>query len=88
MPFACKRLHFRRLIFPWTDLLLGNCSYLDTCRHMKTCRYVHYQLDDNADQSDMLDGALVAKPVKQAVPKYLEVRGSAMQLTPHFNSLK
>ena len=33
-------LHFRRLVFPWTDASMGNCSYLDTCRHMKTCRFV------------------------------------------------
>lgn len=39
-PFACRRLHFRRLVFPWTDISMGNCSYLDTCRHMKTCRFV------------------------------------------------
>ena len=38
--FACRRLHFRRLVFPWTDISMGNCSYLDTCRHMKTCRFV------------------------------------------------
>ena len=33
-PFACNRLHFRRIMFDWTDPSLGNCSYLDTCRHM------------------------------------------------------
>ena len=47
-PFACEKLHFKRLIFPWTDPSLGNCSYLDTCRHMKGCKYIHYELDDEA----------------------------------------
>lgn len=47
-PFACDKLHFKRLIFPWTDPTLGNCSYLDTCRHMKGCKYIHYELDDEA----------------------------------------
>ena len=47
-PFACDKLHFKRLIFPWTDPSLGNCSYLDTCRHMKGCKYIHYELDDEA----------------------------------------
>ncbi len=45
-PFACGKLHFRRLIFAWTDPSLGNCSYLDTCRHMKGCKHIHYELDD------------------------------------------
>ena len=45
-PVACDKLHFRRLIFAWTDPGLGNCSYLDTCRHMKGCKYIHYELDD------------------------------------------
>lgn len=45
-PFACGKLHFRRLIFAWTEPGLGNCSYLDTCRHMKGCKYIHYELDD------------------------------------------
>ena len=45
-PMSCDKLHFKRLIFPWTDPTLGNCSYLDTCRHMKGCKYIHYELDD------------------------------------------
>lgn len=45
-PLACDKLHFKRLIFSWTDPSLGNCSYLDTCRHMKGCKYIHYELDD------------------------------------------
>lgn len=73
MPFACHRLHFQRLIFPWTDLSLGNCSYLDTCRHMKTCRYVHYQLDDSPQQAALMGEPAPPKALKQAVPKYLEV---------------
>lgn len=72
VPFACDRLHFLRLVFPWTDVSLGNCSYLDTCRHMKTCRYVHYQLDDS-EQAPAPGDLAVGKAPKQAVPKYLEV---------------
>ncbi len=75
-------MHFRRLVFPWTDVAMGNCSYLDTCRHMKTCRYVHYELDD-AQPGDALGattpGASGAKPgtpgkPRPAVPSYLAVR--------------
>lgn len=73
VPFACKRLHFQRLVFPWTDLSLGNCSYLDTCRHMKTCRFVHYQLDDDQEQPELMGDVMPARPTKQAVPSYLEV---------------
>lgn len=73
VPFACKRLHFQRLVFPWTDLSLGNCSYLDTCRHMKTCRFVHYQLDDNQETPEIMGEAAPSRPTKQAVPSYLEV---------------
>ena len=70
--FPCARVHFERLIFPWTDLALGNCSYLDTCRHMKTCRYVHYQLDDQPDVMTSEAAGSTAKP-KAAVPSYLAV---------------
>ena len=60
--YPCPRVHFERLIFPWTDVGLGNCSYLDTCRHMKTCRYVHYQLDDQADSMTPEAAGAAAKP--------------------------
>ncbi|KAB2054362.1 hypothetical protein ES319_A12G250300v1 [Gossypium barbadense] len=32
---ACKKVHFKRIIAPHTDISLGDCSFLDTCRHMK-----------------------------------------------------
>lgn len=69
--FPCHRVHFRRLVFPWTDLSMGNCSYLDTCRHMKTCRYVHYELDDEPElaAADAGDAAKGRPPV----PAYLAV---------------
>ena len=71
--FPCPRVHFERLIFPWTDPALGNCSYLDTCRHMKTCRYVHYQLDDQPDAMTP-EAAGAALKSKASVPGYLAVR--------------
>lgn len=37
-PVACSRLHFRRIIHPWTDERLGNCSYLNTCRNFRNCK--------------------------------------------------
>lgn len=42
---SCTLVHFRRLIFPHTDVSIGDCSYLDTCRHVESCRYVHYEVD-------------------------------------------
>ncbi|XP_022737968.1 N6-adenosine-methyltransferase MT-A70-like [Durio zibethinus] len=45
----CKKVHFKRIIAPHTDISLGDCSFLDTCRHMKTCKYVHYELDQTLD---------------------------------------
>ena len=83
--FPCPRVHFERLIFPWTDVALGNCSYLDTCRHMKTCRYVHYQLDDQADAMTP-EAAGPAAKAKAAVPSYLAVRTSTASCIPHFHS--
>lgn len=70
-PFACDRLHFRRLIFPWTDPSLGNCSYLDTCRHMKTCHYVHYELNDDPDP--VAPGPISGSKQRPPVPSYLKV---------------
>ncbi|EIE25150.1 MT-A70-domain-containing protein [Coccomyxa subellipsoidea C-169] len=69
--FPCHRVHFRRLVFPWTDVSMGNCSYLDTCRHMKTCRYVHYELDDEPDLAGPV--ATDAAKSRPPVPAYLAV---------------
>ncbi|KAK9819438.1 hypothetical protein WJX74_004366 [Apatococcus lobatus] len=68
-PFACSRMHFLRIIFPWTDRSLGNCSYLDTCRHTRTCKYVHYQLDEEPDVPE--DPQAAAAKLRPNVPKYL-----------------
>lgn len=77
-PFACEKLHFRRLIFGWTDPSLGNCSYLDTCRHMKACKYVHYELDDTVPATG---AEVVAKPSKPSVPDYLQALGEPQWVT-------
>ena len=66
-PFACGRLHFRRLLFPWTDVSLGNCSYLDTCRHMHNCKFVHYELDSVPEAGGK------ARQNRPPVPAYLQV---------------
>ena len=50
----CHRLHFRKVIKPWTDISLGDCSYLDTCRHPSTCKFVHYTADLSAEQAQIL----------------------------------
>lgn len=67
-PFACGRLHFRRLLFPWTDVSLGNCSYLDTCRHMHNCKFVHYELDSVPETGGK------ARQNRPPVPAYLQVQ--------------
>ncbi|DBB14193.1 hypothetical protein WJX82_003213 [Trebouxia sp. C0006] len=77
-PFACGKLHFRRLIFAWTDPSLGNCSYLDTCRHMKGCKYIHYELDDATPTAG---DETVAKPSKPSVPDYLQALGQPQWIT-------
>lgn len=77
-PFACDRLHFRRLIFPWTDPSLGNCSYLDTCRHMKTCHYVHYELNDDPDP--VAPGPISGSKQRPPVPSYLKALSEAQWL--------
>ena len=46
----CKKVHFKPIIKPHTEVSLGDCSYLDTCRHMDICKFVHYQIED----SDMI----------------------------------
>ena len=43
----CKKVHFKPIIKPHTDVSLGDCSYLDTCRHMDICKFVHYQIEDS-----------------------------------------
>lgn len=77
-PQACTRLHFRRLVFPWTDQSLGNCSYLDTCRHMRNCKFVHYELDTGGVAVNGRNGRGAATRPSQRdgppVPQYLQVR--------------
>ena len=41
----CKFVHYRRIITPYTDISLGDCSYLDSCRNMATCKYIHYCIE-------------------------------------------
>ena len=43
----CKKVHFKPIIKPHTEVSLGDCSYLDTCRHMDICKFVHYQIEDS-----------------------------------------
>lgn len=68
--YACPRLHFRKLIFPWTDEKMGNCSYLDTCRNINTCKYVHYELDPDPDA--YTPEHVQALEAKREVPAYLQ----------------
>eukprot|EP00197_Chlamydomonas_leiostraca_P016104 CAMPEP_0202858904 /NCGR_PEP_ID=MMETSP1391-20130828/1242_1 /ASSEMBLY_ACC=CAM_ASM_000867 /TAXON_ID=1034604 /ORGANISM="Chlamydomonas leiostraca, Strain SAG 11-49" /LENGTH=361 /DNA_ID=CAMNT_0049537881 /DNA_START=29 /DNA_END=1114 /DNA_ORIENTATION=+ len=83
---ACRRVHFRRLIYPWTDPSLGNCSYLNTCRNIRNCKYMHYEVDDEEEplqQSLINPGAAAAAAAtagrqqgggkgQAPVPKYLQ----------------
>ena len=75
---ACGRLHFRRLLFPWTDSGLGNCNYLDTCRHMHNCKFVHYELDGatGAAAGRNGKGAATRPSLRDGppVPSYLQAR--------------
>ena len=43
----CKKVHFKPIIKPHTEVSLGDCSYLDTCRHMDICKFIHYQIEDS-----------------------------------------
>lgn len=43
----CNRLHFKKIIQAHTDVVLGDCSFLNTCFHMSSCKYVHYQVDND-----------------------------------------
>eukprot|EP00929_Paragymnodinium_shiwhaense_P033764 TRINITY_DN18482_c0_g1_i1.p1 TRINITY_DN18482_c0_g1~~TRINITY_DN18482_c0_g1_i1.p1 ORF type:complete len:705 (+),score=148.10 TRINITY_DN18482_c0_g1_i1:176-2290(+) len=54
---ACSKIHFKKIIKPWTDESMGDCSYLDTCRHIDKCKYVHYTLDLTVEQAQYLNQA-------------------------------
>ncbi|KAI9359574.1 MT-A70-domain-containing protein [Zopfochytrium polystomum] len=44
-------VHFRRIIKPYTDLSLGDCSYLNTCHRIEEgCKYVHYELEPSGKE--------------------------------------
>lgn len=74
---SCCLFRRSRILQPWTDVSLGNCSYLDTCRQ-RNCKYVHYQRDPDPDLPDMGPGP-TASPV---VPSYLQVHHGAWRLAP------
>lgn len=40
----CDKLHYLQVILPYTDIKLGNCSYLNQCRRPH-CKHIHYQPD-------------------------------------------
>ncbi|KAG5680741.1 hypothetical protein PVAND_010230 [Polypedilum vanderplanki] len=50
-PFKCNKLHFKKIIQAHTDVVLGDCSFLNTCFHMSTCKYVHYEVDNEQTNS-------------------------------------
>ncbi|BFZ64926.1 hypothetical protein YB2330_006082 [Saitoella coloradoensis] len=43
---ACRdQAHFVPIVKPWTDIALGDCSYLNTCHRIATsCKYLHYDI--------------------------------------------
>jgi len=45
------KTHFRAIIKPYTDISLGNCSYLDTCRNSE-CKYIHFEIERNLDKKE------------------------------------
>jgi len=69
--FACPDLHFKRLIYPWTEISMGNCSYLDTCRNINTCKYVHYELDPEPDAYTP-EHVKALEKAKNKIPAYLQ----------------
>lgn len=67
--FKCNRLHFKKIIQAHTDVVLGDCSFLNTCFHMSSCKYVHYQVDNDEQaskaakisQQEPAEGVLIPK---------------------------
>ncbi|CAG8553929.1 6752_t:CDS:10, partial [Acaulospora morrowiae] len=74
---ACKKLHFRPMIRPHTELELGDCSYLNTCHRMDTCKYVHYELDDEEEKWTYIQrksippGVVFIPPTKVLPPQWI-----------------
>lgn len=34
----CDKIHFKRILKPHTDILLGDCSFLNTCYNINNCK--------------------------------------------------
>ncbi|MEW5313584.1 MAG: hypothetical protein WDW38_005141 [Sanguina aurantia] len=68
-PLACHRVHFLKQIYGYTDVSLGNCSYLDTCRNIRNCKYIHYKLDSAPDAPEHF--AAIVSRTQASVPTYL-----------------
>lgn len=68
----CNRLHFKKIIQTHTDVVLGDCSFLNTCFHMSTCKYVHYQVDNSehsANKASKISQQEAADTSQVLIPK-------------------
>jgi mRNA (2'-O-methyladenosine-N6-)-methyltransferase len=49
----CVKLHFKKIIKSHTQEHLGDCSFLNNCFNHDSCKYVHYQIEDHSNESDV-----------------------------------
>jgi mRNA (2'-O-methyladenosine-N6-)-methyltransferase len=69
----CKNVHFERALRPHTEIMLGDCSYLNTCHRMDTCRYVHWVLEDPGVGEEGVVGLKPAKKAEEDKASFQEV---------------
>ena len=70
--FKCSRLHFKKIIQAHTDVVLGDCSFLNTCFHMSSCKYVHYQVDNDEQAASKAVKSVQQEPAESSqvlIPK-------------------
>eukprot|EP00775_Hariotina_reticulata_P011796 gene11796-11941_t len=71
--FCCSKMHWRKLLYPWTDESLGNCNFLETCKDVAKCRHIHYEIDPDLDAPlEQPDEQQLLGAGGLEVPRYLQ----------------
>ena len=78
---SLSKVHFLPMVYPHTDLALGDCSYLDTCHKIKTCRYLHYFTLNAIGKTVPKMTPTAANKVQPTTPKTISNSSSTPNIT-------
>ncbi|KAJ3075168.1 N6-adenosine-methyltransferase subunit mettl3 [Podochytrium sp. JEL0797] len=79
----CTKVHFVHILMPYTDMSLGDCSYLNTCHRIRDgCKFVHYEIDSSENLKHDLEYKHPPPPLAHLLPaQWLECDVRKLNLT-------